>query len=47
VVIQESEIRRNWPTHCECGIKLRTAVEKQTQLCEECEREQAEYFENC
>ena len=47
MVIQESEIRRTWPTHCECGIKLRTAVEKQDQICEECFEEMREYYENC
>ena len=35
-------------TKCElCGQKLRTYVERETQLCEECERREAEYYENC
>ncbi len=47
LTISESEIRRNWPTTCGCGTKLRTYVEKETQICEECSEEMREYYENC
>jgi hypothetical protein len=47
LTIDESEIRRNWPSTCECGTKLRTYVEKETQICEECSEEMREYYENC
>ena len=44
LTIKESDIKT--PTHCECGIKLRTYVEKETQICEECCAEMREYYEN-
>ena len=44
LTIKESDIKT--PTHCGCGIKLRTYVEKETQICEECCAEMREYYEN-
>jgi hypothetical protein len=42
--ISEKDITR--PTHCTCGVKLRTQMDRDLQLCEECVAELAEYYEN-
>jgi hypothetical protein len=44
LTIREKDIKR--PTHCPCGAELRTKVDRDLQLCEECVTELAEYFEN-
>ncbi len=42
--ISEKDIKR--PTHCACGVKLRTQMDRDLQLCEECAAELAQYYEN-
>ncbi len=44
LTIKESDITR--PTHCECGVKLRTQMDRDLQLCEECVAELSQYYEN-
>lgn len=44
LTIREEDIKR--PTHCECGVKLRTQMDRDLQLCEECVRMLSEYYEN-
>ena len=43
--ISEKDITR--PSHCPCGTKLRTTVDRDLQLCEECVVELSQYYENC
>jgi ribosomal protein S14 len=44
--ISEKDIKT--VTRCDvCGAKLRSDLDRELQLCEECAHDQAEYFENC
>lgn len=42
--ISEKDITR--PSHCPCGTKLGTTVDRDLQLCEECVAELIEFYGN-
>ncbi len=44
LTIREEDITR--PTHCVCGVELRTKEDRDLQLCEECVGALIGYYEN-